>query len=136
MPSVYATASDITAFGRTLTSAEQSTAEALLETASAKLRIVAHSHGVDIDKKIADEETGEDYALAVKNTVVQAVIRALNSIADTDPAVSSGTQSALGYSVQVSYVNAGQSLYFLKNELRELNILRQVFGGLELYKHD
>ena len=60
MPSVYATASDITAFGRTLTSAEQSTAEALLETASAKLRIVAHSHGVDIDKKIADEETGEE----------------------------------------------------------------------------
>lgn len=132
MSAIYATVSDITAFGRTLTSAEQSTAEVLLQTASAKLRTIANNYGVDIDEKTTDE----DYAMTVKNTVVQAVVRALNSISENIPAVASGTQSALGYSVQMTYINAGQSLYFLRNELRELGILRQKFGGLELYSHD
>lgn len=69
----------------------------------------------------------------MKSTVIQATVRALNSIADSSPAVTQETQSALGYSASMTYLNAGQSLYFLRNELKDLGILRQTFGTLEVY---
>ncbi|MBQ7003678.1 MAG: hypothetical protein IJN57_06940 [Oscillospiraceae bacterium] len=134
MASVYAQTSDITAFGRTLTPAQEQAAQNLLETASAKLRITAAKYGKDIDGMIVDAATGEDFALAVKSVIVQAVCRALNSM-DTSPAITQGSQSALGYSASVTYLNAGQSLYFLRNELKDLGILRQTYGALEVY-HD
>ena len=134
MASVYAQTSDITALGRTLTPAQEQAAQNLLETASAKLRITAAKYGKDIDTMIDDETTGDDFALAVKSVIVQAVCRALNSM-DTSPAITQGSQSALGYSASVTYLNAGQSLYFLRNELKDLGILRQTYGALEVY-HD
>lgn len=81
---------------------------------------------------IDDEEIGKDYENVVKSVVVQAVCRALNSISDS-PAVTQESQSALGYSASMTYLNAGQSLYFLRNELKELGLLRQRFGALEVY---
>lgn len=133
MGTVYASVNDLTALGISLTAQQQESAEILLSTASAKLRLEAKKYGADIDALIADEERGEDYALTVKNTVVQAVVRALNSISDTDPAVTQASQSALGYSASLTYLNAGQSLYYLKNELKDLGLLRQVYGAVEVY---
>lgn len=134
MGRVYASVGDITSLGRTLTLAQEQAAQNLLETASAKLRITAAKYGKDIDGMITDAATGEDFALAVKSVIVQAVCRALNSM-DTSPAITQGSQSALGYSASVTYLNAGQSLYFLRNELKDLGILRQTYGALEVY-HD
>lgn len=131
----YATSADIIAVGRSLTTTEQSVAEILITQASAKLRLTARKYGKDIDAMIADSDYGADYALAVKNAVVQAVIRSLNSVSEA-AAVSQMSQSALGYSATVSYVNAGQSLYFLRNELKDLGILRQTYGALEVYGSD
>ena len=132
MKAVYASVSDITALGISLT-AQQQAAEILLETASAKLRLEAVKYGSDIDDLIADEKNGEDYELTVKNIVVQAVVRALDAISDTAPAVTQASQSALGYSASMTYLNAGQSLYFLRNELKELGLFCQVYGALEVY---
>ena len=73
---VYATVSDITAIGRTLSTQQEQSAEVLLTQASAMLRLEANSYGKDIDAMIADPKTGTDFALAVKMVVVQAVCRA------------------------------------------------------------
>ena len=133
MGTVYASVNDQTALGISLTAQQQESAEILLETASARLRIEAEKYGMDVDEMIADEKSGEDYALTVKNIIVQAVTRALSSISDTEPAVTQASQSALGYSVSMNYLNAGQSLYFLRNELKDLGFMRQVYGALEVY---
>lgn len=132
----YAEISDITALGKDLTAQEKEAAEILLDTASSKLRITAHKYGKDIDEMIKDEKMGDDYALVVENVVIQAVLRALTSISDTLPAITQGSQSALGYSVSMTYLNAGQSLYFLRNELKDLGLLRQTFGAVEVYDND
>jgi hypothetical protein len=126
----YASVSDITALGISLTPQQEAAAEVLISQASAKLRLAAKKYGKSIDKLIADDE---DYSEAVKSVTVQAVTRALNSIADSDPAVSQVTQSGLGYSASMTYFNAGQSLYFLKSELKDLGLMRQIYGALEVY---
>ncbi len=69
----------------------------------------------------------------MKNIVVQAVVRALDAISDTAPAVTQASQSALGYSASMTYLNAGQSLYFLRNELKDLGFMQQTYGALEVY---
>lgn len=128
----YATVDDIIKLGKSLTSSQSATAEILIETASSKLRLIASKHGKNIDTMIDDAETGEDYKNVVKSIIVQAVCRALNSLSDSPP-VTQESQSALGYSASMTYLNAGQSLYFLRNELKELGLLRQKFGALEVY---
>ena len=126
----YASVSDITALGISLTPQQEAAAEVLISQASAKLRLAAKKYGKSIDKLIADDE---DYSEAVKSVTVQAVTRALNSITDSDPTVSQVTQSGLGYSASMTYFNAGQSLYFLKSELKDLGLMRQIYGALEVY---
>ena len=132
----YAEVSDITALGKNLTAQEKEAAEIMLDTASSKLRITAQKYGKNIDAMIADKVSGEDYALVVKSVVIQAVLRALTSIADSSPALTQGSQSAMGYSISMTYLNAGQSLYFLRNELKDLGLLRQTYGAMEVYGSD
>lgn len=129
----YADIADIRAVGYPLSAAQEPAAQTLITQGSAKLRIIARKFGRDIDTVIADEKIGEDYALAVKSVIVQAVIRALDSVSSTAPAASSISQSGLGYSATVSYANAGQSLYFLRAELRDLGLRTQQWGALEVY---
>ena len=132
MGTVYAEVSDITALGRSLTNQQQEAAEVLLAQASAKLRLTAKKYGKSIDAMIEDPECGEDYALSVKSVVVQAVCRALDSV-DSGAAVTQSSETLGPYSYNFSYLNAGQQLYFLRNELKELGLMRQVFGWLDLY---
>jgi len=83
---------------------------------------------------IADEVTGADFSSAVKDVVIQATLRALNSAYnDNTPALSQGSETNGSYSIQMTYLNAGQSLYFLRNELKDLGLLRQVYGAIEIY---
>ena len=133
MGDAYASVEDITMLGRSLTNQQQDAAEVLLQQASAKLRLTARKYGRDIDALIEDPTIGEDYALAVQSIVVQAVCRALDSVAESNAAVTQESQSALGYSASVTYLNAGQQLYFLRNELKELGLMRQTYGALEVY---
>lgn len=130
MAAVYAAISDIMLLSRPLTAEETEKAETLLEIASAKLRTAARKYGKDLDGMIAEEP---DIGLAAKEITVKAVVRALNSLADSSAPAVQGSQAAMGYSVSMTYLNAGQSLYFLKNELKELGILRQRFGAMEVY---
>lgn len=130
MGTVYANVSDITALGISLTAAQSEAAEILLGTASSKLRLYAKKHGKDLDALIAADE---DYGDAVKSVIIQSVTRALNSITDASPALTQGSETNGQYSISMTYLNAGQSLYFLRNELKELGLRRQTYGAIELY---
>lgn len=129
MGAVYATVADV-ALLRPLTMQEQEQTPVLLESASAKLRLLAKKYGRDLDALIAGDE---DYGTAVKSVVVQAVIRALNSITDNTPPAVQSSQAAMGYSLSMTWLASGQSLYFLKNELKDLGFLRQRFSVMEVY---
>lgn len=129
MGAVYATVADV-ALLRPLTMQEQEQTPVLLESASAKLRLLAKKYGRDLDALIAADE---DYGTAVKAAVVQAVIRALNSITDNTPPAVQSSQAAMGYSLSMTWLNSGQSLYFLKNELKDLGLMRQRFSVMEVY---
>ena len=130
MGAVYATVEDIATYGRPLTAEERDRAPALLQTASALLRQEAASRGCDLDGMIADND---DFSLISQSLVVRSVVRALDSGASSGAAISQESQTGLGYTASWSYVNAGQSLYFLRNELNELGIRRQRYGVLEVF---
>ena len=130
MGTVYASVEDITALGISLTATQSDAAEILLGTASSKLRLIANKYGINLDAAVSADD---DYKGAVKSIVVQSVTRALNSISDASPALTQGSETNGSYSVSMTYLNAGQSLYFLRNELKELGLKRQVYGALELY---
>lgn len=131
----YAEISDITAI-RSLTAQHQEAVEKLIPQACAALRTLARKYGRDIDELIADEATGEDYALVVKSVVIQAVCRALDSLCSDLPAMTQGTESIGSYTLTATYLNAGQSLYFLNNELKLLGLKRQTYGALNLYAEE
>lgn len=132
MAANYATVSDIIAIGKNLTAEEQTSAEILIQTASSKIRIIARKYGIDIDKNISDTTTGYDLSVAVKNAVVQSVIRAIDSLSSTSSAVSQNSETNGAYNISMTYLNAGQSLYFLNNELKDLGIIRQRYGAIDL----
>lgn len=132
MGAVYATMDDVQALGRTLTADEQEKVPQLLEIASALIRTEAKKRGYDLDQMIADDP---DKGLITKILTVNAVVRSLNAAGNSSPAAVQGSQSALGYSVSYTYLNAGQDIYFLKNELKELGIMRQKCGILEVYDY-
>lgn len=134
MAATYATIEDIRAVGYTLSAAQEQAANTLLEQASAKLRTQARSVGKDIDALIADPVTGEDFGLAVKSVVVQAVCRGLDS-AGGGGSITQGSQSLGSYSVQQTFFNPGQSLYFIRGELKDLGLYRsQVFGAIDVFE--
>jgi len=132
MGAVYATTDDVTTLGRTLTNEEAEKVPALLEITSALLRTECSKRGYDLDQMITDDP---DKGLIAKILTVNAVIRSLNAASNNAPAATQGSQSALGYSVSYTYLNAGQDVYFLRNELKELGIMRQKCGILEVYDY-
>lgn len=132
MGAVYASVADLEIF-EALSVREQEQVEVLLERASAKLRLTAKQYGVDLDAII---EQDDDLLPVVADTVINCVRRALSSYSNDDITASQTSQSALGYSVSMTYINAGQSLYYLKNELSDLGILRQRYGAVEVYANE
>lgn len=129
MGAVYATVADVELF-RVLSDRERTQAEVLLTSASALLRRECGDYGFDLDNMIAESE---DVGLIAKDITVKSVLRAISVYAEDSAAVSQESQAGLGYSASWSYVNAGQALYFLRNELDELGVLRQRYGALEVY---
>ena len=63
----------------------------------------------------------------------EVVCRALDSLTGSGNVVQ-GTESIGAYSLTATYLNAGQSLYFLKSELKLLGLKRQTYGALNLYQ--
>lgn len=133
MGAVYAALSDVILFSQNLTSHEQEQAESLIDTACAKLRLTAKRYGKDLDAMI---EADEDLETAVKSVIVTSVKRALQTYSDGDLTAAQTSQSGMGYAVSMTYLNAGQSLYFLRSELKDLGIVRQRYGAMEVYEFE
>lgn len=129
---VYAAVSDITARGHDLTAQQQQAAEVLLADASAMLREEAAGYDVSIDARIADADTGEDYARVVTAVICDAVCRALDA-ADSSGAVTQASETLGLYSYTMHYAASGEAIYFKKSELARLSIARQVIGFADLY---
>ena len=134
MGAVYATVEDVELLGRKLTADEAARAPSLLNSASVTLRMEARNRQYDLDEMIAEDEDCGEIARAL---VVNAVVRALNTGNDTSPAAVQASQSGLGYSASMTYLAPGQTVpFFLKSELKQLGLLKQRYGAMEVYDTD
>lgn len=108
-----------------LTDAERERVEALLEYASALLRTEASNRGYNLDLIIARDGAKK---IVAKMVVLASVKRAMHTNEVTEAPLEQFSQSALGYTVSGTYLNPGDDIYFLNNELKRLGINRKAQG--------
>lgn len=128
----FATIDDLSQLWRPLKPGEVGRAESLLTVVSDSLRIEAQKVGKDLDALVADSVS---YANVVKSVTVDVVARTLMTSTDKEP-MTQVTESALGYSVQGSFLVPGGGLFIKNSELTRLGLRRQRYGVMELYDYD
>ena len=105
-----------------LSDTEKSRVETLLIYASALLRTEASNRGYNLDLIILKD--GAKRAVA-KMVVLASVKRAMHTNEMTEAPLEQFSQSALGYTVSGTYLNPGDDIYFLNNELKRLGIKKK-----------
>ena len=128
----FATINDLSQLWRPLKPGEIERAESLLKVVSDSLRIEAQKVGKDLDVLVADSVS---FANVVKSVTVDVVARTLMTSTDQEP-MTQMTESALGYSVQGSFLVPGGGLFIKNSELARLGLRRQRYGVMELYDYD
>lgn len=128
----FATIDDLSQLWRTLKPGEVERAESLLTVVSDSLRIEAQKVGKDLDALVTDSVS---YANVVKSVTVDVVARTLMTSTDQEP-MTQMTESALGYSVQGSFLVPGGGLFIKNSELARLGLRRQRYGVMEIYGYD
>lgn len=125
----YAELNDIIALFRPLSVDEAQKAEALIPVVCASLRMEAKKVGKDLDEMVE-----EDYDLAqvAKSVTVDVVARNLMTPTSGAP-MTQYAESALGYSVSGTFLNAGGGLFIKKSELSRLGLKRQRYGWEDLW---
>lgn len=127
----FATITDLQTLWRPITSDEMDRALELLEVVSDSLRVEADKVGKDLDAMIADKPA---LATVAKSVVVDIVARTLMTSTDQEP-MTQMTQSALGYSMQGSFLVPGGGLFIKKSELARLGLRKQRYGVIEPYEY-
>ena len=127
----FATIDDMIKLWRPMTPDETERAEGLLPIVSNRLRIEAQRVGKDIDQMI---EQNEAYKDVVKSVTVDIVARTLMTPTDKEPMVQY-SQSALGYSVQGTFLNPGGGIFIKRDELKALGLRTQRYGVMEIYEY-
>lgn len=128
----FATIDDLINLWRPVTPEEQLRAESLLPVVSNRLRQEADNVGKDIDQMIANSDVYKD---VVKSVTVDIVARTLMTSTESEP-MTQYSQSALGYSVQGSFLNPGGGIFIKRDELKALGLRRQRMGVIEPYEYD
>lgn len=128
----FATINDLSQLWRPLKPGEIERAESLLTVVSDSLRVEAQKVCKDLDALVADSVS---YANVVKSVTVDVVARTLMTSTDQEP-MTQMTESALGYSVQGSFLVPGGGLFIKNSELARLGLRRQRYGVMELYDYD
>lgn len=123
----FATIDDVKSLWRTLSSAEEERAIALLPIVSDSLRMEAIKVGKDLDKMIADNDI---IASVAKSVTVDVIARTLMTSTNSEP-MSQYSESALGYSVSGTYLVPGGGLFIKKSELARLGLRRQRLGAVD-----
>ena|SRR5690625_2789193 len=128
----FATIDDLTNLWRPMSADEQTRAESLLSVVSNRLRQEADNVGKDIEKMIEESEVYKD---VVKSVTVDIVARTLMTSTNQEPMVQM-SQSALGYSVQGTFLTPGGGIFIKRDELKALGLRRQRIGVIEPYEYD
>ncbi|REJ29281.1 phage Gp19/Gp15/Gp42 family protein [Caldibacillus debilis] len=127
----FATLDDLAKLWRPMTPEERERAEELLPVVSNRLRLEAQRVGKDIDQMI---EQNEAYKDVVKSVTVDIVARTLMTPTDKEP-MTQFSQSALGYSVQGTFLNPGGGIFIKRDELKALGLRTQRYGVMEIYEY-
>lgn len=124
----FATIQDIENLFRKLSVEERSRATALLPVVSDSLRQEAFKVGKDLDAMLESGDLLENVLISV---TVDVVARTLLTSTSNEP-MEQMTQSALGYSVSGTFLNAGGGLFIKRAELARLGLKRQRYGAIDL----
>ena len=108
-----------------LSDTEKERVETLLEYASALLRAEASNRGFNLDFIISRDGAKKTVA---KMVVLASVKRAMHTNEVTEAPLEQFSQSAMGYTVSGTYLNPGDDIYFLNNELKRLGIAKKSQG--------
>jgi len=129
----FATIDDIQELWRPFKNLDEANrAESLLEVVSDSLREEAKRVGKDLDKMV---EESPSFATVVKSVTVDVVARTLMTSTDQEP-MTQVSQSALGYSVQGTFLVPGGGLFIKRSELARLGLRRQRYGVIDFYGND
>ena len=108
-----------------LSDTEKKRVETLLMYASSLLRVEASNRGYNLDIIILKDEAKKYVA---KMVVLASVKRAMHTNEVTEAPLEQFSQSAMGYTVSGTYLNPGDDIYFLNNELKRLGIAKKSQG--------
>ena len=128
----FATIDDLTSLWRPLSPEETIRATALLPVVSDRLRLEAEKVGKDIDEMITDSVS---YGNVVKSVTVDIVARTLMTSTNQEP-MTQYSESALGYSVQGTFLTPGGGLFIKRDELKTLGLRKQRYGVIDFYGDD
>lgn len=103
----------------------------LIELASSLLREEANKRNMNLSAVIS---SSDDKANVAKMVVLACVHRVMSKEDGQDMPLEQFSQSALGYTFSGTYVNPGDDLYYLRNELKRMGIIKQRYGALEIYE--
>ena len=103
----------------------------LIELASSLLREEANKRNMTLSAVIS---SSDDKANVAKMVVLACVHRVMSKDDDQDMPLEQFSQSALGYTFSGTYVNPGDDLYYLRNELKRMGIIKQRYGAMEIYE--
>lgn len=133
----FATVDDLQAFWKTLNEAETARATTLLLLASNRLRQVANDLGIDLDAKVAGDDTASQvYKANVQWVVMEAVKRAM--LVPTDAAPANSIQQTAGpYSENIVFTNPAGDLWFKNAELCAIGLYgKQTLGSISSTRTD
>lgn len=108
-----------------LSDTEKKRVETLLMYASSLLRVEASNRGYNLDIIILKDEAKKYVA---KMVVIASVKRAMHTNEVAEAPLEQFSQSAMGYTVSGTYLNPGDDIYFLNNELKRLGITKKSQG--------
>lgn len=128
----FATTIDLEMLWRPLKESEFIRASNLLKIVSDSLRVEADKVGKDLDLMIEEKPALKTVA---KSVTVDIVARTLMTSTDKEP-MTQMSQSALGYSMQGSFLVPGGGLFIKKSELNRLGLRKQRYGVIEPYDYD
>lgn len=129
MSTTYTTIDDVISLWRALTPDECSRTAAMIPAIEDQLRQYAFNRGKDLDQMVAD---GRILPNVLKSIVVAVVGRTLMQSTSGEP-MTQMSQSAGGYSVSGTYLNAGGGIYIKRSEYALLGLRGQRFTTIDLY---
>lgn len=126
---VYCTVQDVIDLFRPLSQDEEARTEELIPVVTDALRLEAVKVGKDLDVLAVDAT----YKDVLRSVIVDIVARILMTPTSGAP-MSQYSESAGGYSVSGTFLNAGGGMFIKKSELSRLMLTRQRFGVIETWQ--